>query len=167
MLSMKKHKLPKVILGICIISLLGFKYTGIFVDEKESKHSSTSLSINKVVQSAYEKLGSRYVYDDIGRKGYDCSGLTYSIYLNELGIELNRNSIDQAKNGLQIDKKDLIPGDLVFFKTSSEGISHVGLYIGEGNMIHASSGHRKVMITNINQSSYYSSRYATARRIIK
>lgn len=130
-------------------------------------YSRISTDITKVIQSAYEKLGKPYVYADIGKRGYDCSGLTYSVYLNELGIELNRSSIDQANNGVQVARKDLIPGDLVFFKTSGRRIGHVGIYIGEGNMIHASSGKRKVMITNINESNYYTSRYVTARRIIK
>lgn len=132
-----------------------------------SNISNRSENISKVVESAHKKLGSRYVYGDTGRRGYDCSGLTYSIYSNELGIKLNRSSIDQARNGIHVDRKDLVPGDLVFFKTSARRIGHVGLYIGEGNMIHASSSNRKVMVTNINSSNYYTSRFVTARRIIK
>ncbi len=132
-----------------------------------SEYSRRASSISKVVESAYTKLGKPYVYADTGKRGYDCSGLTYAIYLNELGIKLNRSSISQAKDGVQVDRKDLVPGDLLFFKTSSARIGHAGIYIGDGNMIHASSSQRKVMITNINESSYYNKRYVTARRIIK
>lgn len=124
-------------------------------------------SINKIVQSAYDKMGAKYVYGDTGKMGYDCSGLTYSLYLNELGIKLNRTSIDQADNGEYVDRGDLIPGDLVFFKTTSRPIGHVGMYIGDGNMIHASSAKSQVMISNIDDSPYYTSRYVTGRRIIK
>lgn len=135
--------------------------------ESASKSDARSENISKVVKSAHKKLGSRYVYADTGKRGYDCSGFTYAIYLNELGIKLNRSSIDQARNGTAVARKDLIPGDLLFFKTTSKRIGHVGLYIGEGDMIHASSSKSKVMITNINSSKYYTSRFVTARRIIK
>src|SRR5699024_11135820 len=100
-----------------------------------------------------------------GKNGYDCSGLTYSLYLNNAGIELNRSSRDQVKNGVAVKKSELIPGDIVFFRTSGRGIGHVGLYIGDGNMIHASSGSKKVVITPID-SKWYKQRYVTARRII-
>lgn len=130
------------------------------------QQSTKSLEIDKLIQSAHDKIGSKYVYADIGKKGYDCSGLTYSLYLNELGIKLNRTSIDQANNGIYVDREDLIPGDLVFFKTTSYPIGHVGLYIGDGNMIHASSSKNQVIISSINKSGYYTSRYVTGRRII-
>lgn len=124
-------------------------------------------TVTKVVEAAYKNIGKSYVHAGIGPNGFDCSGLTYSIYLNELGIKLNRSSRDQVKNGVEVSRKDLIPGDLVFFRTSGTGIGHVGLYIGDGNMIHASSGQNRVMITNINESKYYNTRYVGGRRIIK
>ncbi len=130
-----------------------------------SSESRRSLDVSKVVESAYKALGSPYSYAGTGAKGYDCSGLTYSIYLNTLDIRLNRTSRDQAKNGISVNKQDLVPGDLVFFRTSGKNIGHVGIYIGDGNMIHASSGKRKVMISSLDES-YYKTRYVTARRII-
>lgn len=132
-----------------------------------SGDSKVSRDISRVVQSAYEKLGSKYVYADTGKSGFDCSGLTYAIYSNELGIKLNRSSIDQARDGIEVAREELIPGDLVFFKTSSRTIGHVGIYIGEGDMIHSSSSQNRVIITNIDNSPYYTSRYVTGRRIIK
>ena len=130
-----------------------------------SSLSRRTLDITKVITSAYNKIGSPYVYGDIGKRGYDCSGLTYSIFFNDLGIALPRSSYVQANAGTKIAKSELIPGDILFFNTSGKGISHVGLYIGDGNMIHASSGKMKVRIDNIN-SGYYSQRYVTARRIV-
>ena len=62
-------------------------------------------------------------------------------------------------------KEELVPGDLVFFRTSGTGIGHVGLYIGDNNMIHASSGRRQIMISSLDEA-YYKQRYITARRII-
>ena len=128
-----------------------------------SRRTST---ISSIVQNAHEALGKPYVRGDTGRKGYDCSGLTYSLYKNSAGIELNRSSIDQAKNGFEVKKSELVPGDLLFFKTTGKRIGHVGLYIGDGNMIHASSRQKKVIITPID-ADYYRKRYVTARRIIK
>lgn len=137
--------------------------------KEQVSRSSTSRrtqSITKVITSAYNKIGSPYVYGDIGKRGYDCSGLTYSIFLKELSITLPRSSNDQVNAGTKVAKSDLVPGDLLLFNTSGKGISHVGLYIGEGNMIHASSGKRQVRIDNID-SGYYSQRYVSARRIVK
>lgn len=122
-------------------------------------------SITKVVELAYSAIGRPYVYGGTGAKGYDCSGLTSSIYLNATGIKLNRTSRDQTKNGIEVSRDKLIPGDLVFFKTSGSGISHVGIYIGDGNMIHASSGSKKVIISSLNET-YYKARYVTAVRVI-
>ena len=128
-----------------------------------SRRTST---ISSIVQNAHKVLGKPYVRGDTGRKGYDCSGLTYSLYNNELGINIDRSSAGQSKNGNYVNKSELIPGDLVFFNTTGKGISHVGLYIGDGNMIHASSRQKKVIITSID-ANYYRKRYVTARRIIK
>lgn len=127
--------------------------------------SRRASKVTKVIEAAYNALGKPYVSGGTGGKGYDCSGLVYSIYLNTLNIKLNRSSRDQASNGVAVEKQDLAPGDLVFFRTSGKNIAHVGLYIGDGYMIHASSGRKKVIISSLDES-YYKSRYVTARRII-
>lgn len=137
------------------------------VKEKTSRGniSRRASSVTKVIEAAHNTLGKPYVSGDTGKRGYDCSGLTYSIYLNVLGTKLNRSSRDQVNNGVEIKKEELIPGDLVFFRTTGKGIGHVGLYIGDNNMIHASSGRKKVMISSLDEA-YYKTRYVTARRII-
>lgn len=132
-----------------------------------SSLSRRTQSLNRIINSAYKELGKPYVYGDTGKKGYDCSGFTYSIFLNNLGIKLPRSSSDQVNAGTKVERRELIPGDLVFFNTTGRGISHVGLYIGDGNIIHASSGRiRKVIISTID-TGYYNQRYVTARRVIK
>ena len=123
-------------------------------------------SIKKIIDGAYKTLGRPYVYGDAGSRGFDCSGLTYSLYLNNLGIKLPRSSSSLVSAGTKVNKTDLKPGDIILFNTNGKGISHAGLYIGEGNMIHASSGKKKVVIEDIN-SKYYKSRYVTARRILQ
>lgn len=119
----------------------------------------------RVISSAENKLGSTYVYGDTGKEGYDCSGLVYSIYCNELGISLPRSSVSQSTFGKQVSKSDLQEGDLVFFNTTGNGVSHVGIYIGGGKFIHASSGQGKVMTSSLDEG-YYEDRYVNATRVL-
>lgn len=149
-----------------------FKVNKDFIELRRTKEtvnrsnvSRRASNITKVVEAAHNALGKPYVYGGTGAKGYDCSGLTYSIYLNTLNIKLNRSSRAQASNGVAVNKQDLIPGDLVFFRTSGKNIGHVGIYIGDGKMIHASSGRKRVIISSLDET-YYRTRYVTARRII-
>ena len=149
-----------------------FKVNETYIDRKAPLDKATRGNVSrrpsfttKVVSAAYNELGKPYISGDTGQRGYDCSGLTYSLFLNNLEVKLNRTSRDQIKNGVNVKKDELIPGDLVFFRTSGSGIGHVGLYIGDGNMIHASSGRKKVMISGIDET-YYKTRYVGATRII-
>lgn len=123
-------------------------------------------SAQKLIDAAKSKLGSKYVYATAGPNTFDCSGFTSWLYKSQLGITITRSSRDQPKAGQKVERGNLIEGDLVFFNTTGKGISHVGLYIGNGQMIHASSNGRGVRTDNIN-SSYYSPRYVTATRILK
>lgn len=149
-----------------------FKVSGRYIELRRTKEKVTrgnvskrAASVTKLIKGAYDELGRPYVAGDTGKRGYDCSGFTYSMYLNTLGITLNRSSNEQVKNGVEVKRDELIPGDLVFFRTTGKGIGHVGLYIGDNNMIHASSGSRKVMISSLDEA-YYKVRYVTGRRIL-
>ncbi|MBH5320525.1 C40 family peptidase [Paenibacillus sp. GSMTC-2017] len=111
-------------------------------------------------------IGTNYVYGGTTTKGFDCSGFTSYVF-NKMGIELSRRSVDQATQGTKVAKADLQPGDLVFFDTSGKvngGISHVGIYVGEGKFAHTST-RIGVTIDEID-SSYYKSRFITARRVM-
>ena len=137
---------------------------------KEIKEVKKASSVNpsiaaKVINSAENKLGSTYVYGDTGKDGYDCSGLVYSIYNNELGISIPRSSVSQSTFGKQVSKSDLQEGDLVFFNTVGNGVSHVGIYVGDGKFIHASSGQGKVMTSSLDEG-YYQERYVNATRVL-
>ncbi len=95
---------------------------------------------------------------------FDCSGLTYYVY-KQNGITLPRASKSQASAGKSVSKSNLKAGDLVFFNTNGKGISHVGIYIGDGKMIHSTKPGDVVKTTSIN-SSYYKNKFVTARRIV-
>ncbi|WP_375295276.1 C40 family peptidase [Paenibacillus sp.] len=115
------------------------------------------------LETAVDQLvGIDYKYGGTTTKGFDCSGFTGYVF-EKLGIDLPRRSADQATVGAKVGKDELRPGDLVFFNTDGKGISHVGIYMGDGNFAHSSSS-RGVSISKMNDS-YYSKRYVTARRV--
>lgn len=122
-----------------------------------------------LVEYAKTLLGIKYVYGGETEKGFDCSGFVKYVY-NHFGISIERTSSSQAKGGRKVKKSELKPGDLVFFDTVDDGvlndISHVGIYIGDGNFIHASTYLKKKITIESLSSSYYSKRYMTARDYI-
>ena len=89
---------------------------------------------------AKEQLGDKYKYGAAGPDKWDCSGLTMKAWA-EAGVRLPHNSAQQYKTGTKVDKADLQPGDLVFFYS---GPSHVGIYAGDGEIIHAPRPGKKV-----------------------
>ena len=120
---------------------------------------------DQIVAKAKTCLGVRYVWGGESMKGFDCSGLVYYV-LKSVGYSSpNRSSSDQYKMGSYVSKSKLQPGDLVFFAgTYKSGISHVGIYIGNGQFIHAPQSGDVVKISDLN-SSYYKEHYYGARRI--
>ena len=121
--------------------------------------------IDKVIATAQSLIGIPYVYGGESLGGFDCSGLTQYVF-NQAGYQLNRDSVDQAQQGIYETPSTLQPGDLVFYSFTGNGVvSHVGIYIGNGQMINSPSPGETVKITDINVS-YWQSRFVTARRII-
>ena len=118
---------------------------------------------DKLISIAKSKLGSPYVYGSSGSNSFDCSGYTSYVF-RQVGISLPRVASSQAYGAKKVAKADLQKGDLVFFNTFG-GISHVGIYMENGNFIHASSYGRGVTISNVNDS-YYGPRYVTAARYL-
>lgn len=139
--------------------------TGTTPDDNSSGGSSASAVGAQIVATAKQYLGVSYKYG--GSKpstGFDCSGFVYYV-LKSLGYSPYRTSASQYKMGTYVSKSDLQPGDLVFFHgTYKSGISHVGIYVGDGKFIHAPSSGGVVSYADLN-SSYYTSHYYGARRI--
>ena len=133
-----------------------------------STNPSTSSSVDAVLNFAYQQLGKSYIWGAQGPSAFDCSGLTYYIYKNAAGIAIPRTSSQQSKYGTTISKSELKAGDLVFFDTSGPNngvVSHVGLYVGNGQIIHSSSSKQKVIQVSI-ETSYWNNAYVTAKRIL-
>lgn len=98
-----------------------------------------------------------------GNGSFDCSGFTQFVF-KKFGVSLNRQSTAQYHQGLSVSKSQLKAGDLVFFNTLGNGVSHVGIYMGAGTFSHASSS-KGVRIDFLNNS-YYANRYVGAKRIL-
>ncbi|WP_405772570.1 NlpC/P60 family protein [Streptomyces sp. NBC_01538] len=99
------------------------------------------------VSYAYQKLGSPYVWGATGPDAFDCSGLIQAAYRNA-GISLPRTTYAQINAGQRVSQSELLPGDLVFFYS---GISHVGIYVGHGQMIHAPNPSAPVRVAPLNE----------------
>ena len=142
------------------------EFLSIRTGEKPSRGNSSGKG-DQVIAYAKQFLGTPYSWGgtDLNR-GVDCSGFVYAVMKN-FGITLNRSSAGMASNGVSVSKSELVAGDLVLFNTSGSGISHVGIYMGNGDYIHSSSGKvRGVIISNLNEA--YSARtYVGARRVLR
>lgn len=143
---------------------------------KESKKSTSASSSSSstyttpsasgkgasIVATAQKYLGVPYVWGGTSPKGFDCSGLVQYV-CRQNGISLPRTAASQRNAGKYVSRADLQPGDLVFFKSGGR-VSHVGIYIGGGNMIHAPQTGDVVKVSSIN-STYRVNSYAGAVRV--
>ncbi len=123
----------------------------------------------EIEDDAKQFLGKRYVWAANGPNCFDCSGFTRYVYKLH-GLNIPRHSGNQARVGMKVAYNELRKGDLVFFDTERHKtgkVNHVGIYLEDGKFIHASSGNRKVVITNFEEKRYYKNRFLWGRRIIK
>jgi uncharacterized protein YgiM (DUF1202 family) len=118
-----------------------------------------------IVAEAMNYVGTPYVWGGTTPGGFDCSGFTYYIVNKVAGTGLSRSLAVQATTGDYVDADNLIPGDLVFFQNTYKwGLSHVGIYIGGSEMVHAGSERTGVVVTYL-WDQYWGERYYTARRV--
>lgn len=124
----------------------------------------------KIIETALEYIGYKYSYGTAGPKSFDCSGFTSYVYKKQ-GVSLSRSSVDQYKGtGDKItSSSNLVTGDLVFFRDASVGskvVTHVGIYIGCGLFIHASSSSGRCVKISDLSTGYYKSKFVAGKRII-
>lgn len=132
-------------------------------EDQETVVPSSGKGAN-VVETAKKLLGCKYAYGATGPSSFDCSGFTSYVF-RQHGISLSRTAAGQYSNGVFVSREQLQPGDLVMFGSSASNITHVGIYIGGGQIIHAANTARGVTIDTIN-SGYYNNRYVGARRVM-
>lgn len=113
---------------------------------------------------AFSYLGRPYATGGVGSPAFDCSGFTCRVFA-EAGYPIPRVSRDQASAGTDVPIDRLLPGDLVFFADEGRPISHVGIFLGDGELVHASSTQGKVMVADLG-STWFSSRLVKARRVL-
>jgi len=117
----------------------------------------------RIIASSMNYIGVPYVFGGTSPSGFDCSGYVRYVFANA-GIYLPRTADAQYEVGMPVSRGELIPGDLVFFSTYDYGASHVGIYLGDGSFINASSS-RGVAVDSL-YSGYWGSCYIGARRVI-
>jgi len=113
---------------------------------------------------ALQYLGRPYVWGGVGAPGLDCSGFTCRVFA-EAGYAIPRVSRDQARVGADVPLTSIAPGDLLFFAESGAPISHVGIYLGDGEMVHASSGQGEVVVDTLRRR-WFSQHLVGARRVL-
>lgn len=141
---------------------------------QEANEITTQALTNKasngeqVVEYAKQYIGCSYV---LGGKtpesGFDCSGFTKYVYSN-FGYTLGNTAASQDSLGTEISREDMQSGDLIlFYDEGKTKVGHTGIYMGNGNFIHAANPARGVVVDNLNSNSYYNTRFVTARRIVQ
>lgn len=137
--------------------------------ERSQAETFTNLSLaQRILEFAQRFRGIRYSYGGTSPStGFDCSGFVQFVFKN-FGINLERTAADMAKtNGVRVSYSEIKPGDLLFFDTDGgkNYINHVGIYLGGGKFIHASSARGRVTETDLN--SYYGRFFMMAKRVIR
>ena len=123
-------------------------------------------SAQDVTDHALDLIGVRYKFGgQTPDKGLDCSGLVKYVFEQVTGVSMPRSAREQAKVGEKVDRDDLQPGDLVFFNTRRAAYSHVGIYLGDNEFVHAPRKKSSVKIANLD-GHYWKKRFNGARRLI-
>lgn len=116
---------------------------------------------------ALSMIGTPYKFGGSDpEKGLDCSGFVKRVYKETADISLPRSASEMSKQGEPVAREDLEPGDLVFFNTRKRDNSHVGIYAGNGEFVHASSSRTKQVTVSSMAQKYWATRFNGARRVL-
>ncbi|WP_438315871.1 NlpC/P60 family protein [Sporosarcina sp. FA9] len=125
--------------------------------------AASASTVTSLISSAKTYIGTPYRYGGTTTAGFDCSAYVQRVF-SDNGYSVPRDTSSQYARGTAVSKSNLETGDLVFFNTSGNRVSHVGIYVGASNFIHASTS-KGVMISSIYDPHYWGSRYVGARRV--
>lgn len=137
---------------------------GVWSEITSSGGNPRTSTDNRMMDEIESWMGTPYLYGGESRSGVDCSGFTQAIY-SAMNIEIPRTASQQSAASEIVTPSDLQFGDLIFFNTSGSGISHVGIYIGNGFFAHASSSNGVVRESLAKE--YYANRIVSAGRFMK
>lgn len=132
-------------------------------EPKKSLFENLSSKKDKLLAKAKDFLGTPYGFGSKNSSQTDCSGFTQQVY-KQFGVALPHSAAEQAKFGAKVSVEDLQVGDLMFYQTYKSEPSHVGIYAGDGRMIHASYSNKKVQYDSIDKG-YYKQRFLYAKRL--
>lgn len=155
-------------------ALLAFSGAGMAAPGEQQKPAEELSLFERYTNSAQDLIlkGLEFVGVDYRRggtnsdSGLDCSGLVQLVFKDAVGLILPRTAREQSQVGDTIDKKELKPGDLVFFNTMRQAFSHVGIYLGDNRFLHSPRSGAEVRVEDMRQS-YWVKRYNGARRVVE
>lgn len=134
-------------------------------DEDTPSRGGQQSTVDKLRALIPKEMGKPYQWGGAGPSSFDCSGLVYYLY-GKLGINLPRVAATQATVGTYVARENLAYGDLVFFARDGKNINHVGIYVGNGQFVHAPQTGDVVRTTTL-ISGYYARTYYTARKVLE
>ncbi len=171
---MQKNLLIVVLVGLLAFAACGPKprYTSTTVQEKgqqirsyyPTEEKESSIDREKMGRIIDSFMGTPYEYGGESKSGIDCSGLIRLVYRQYAGFDLPHDTKKLYQLVKQVQAEDLVYGDLVFFSDGWFSVSHVGIYVGDGNFVHASET-RGVMVSSLEED-HFRRRYRGARRVI-
>ena len=134
------------------------------VDAAGAEADTPGSGVQTLLKRALALLGTPYRWGGTATNGFDCSGLVGYVFKSALGIELPRVSRDMAHAGQRVDRSSLTAGDIVFFKVHGKRVDHVGIYVGNGQFLHAPRTGKDVMVSRLDEG-YWSGKFMEARRV--
>ena len=138
-----------------------------YLADKSSSNVSSYNKADKVIEFAKTLLGKPYVWGAEGPSSFDCSGYTQYVFKKSVGISLPRVSREQARFGKSVSRNNLQKGDLIALDMEGANngqVNHIGIYMGDGKIIHASATKKKVLISNMTD--YYYKSIVSIRRVL-